>query len=135
MDAATLQRILKTRQSRAGAWAFGAGQDAVEPTCLAILALRHQPSAHLERALDTIENLQHKDGSWPAFIGDEPEGCWTTALAVLSLMAARHRTPMLLHGFAGFLESFATLRRPFVLPLAGSSGAGSWFRPQGHRLA
>jgi hypothetical protein len=65
-------------------------QDAVEPTCLAILALRHQPSAHLEQALDAIENLQNKDGSWPAFVGDEHEGRWTTSLAVLSLLATRH---------------------------------------------
>jgi squalene cyclase len=105
MDAATLHEILRARQSRAGAWAFGAGQDAVEPTCLAILALRHQPSAHLERALDTIENLQNKDGSWPAFIGDEPEGCWTTALAVLSLMAARHRTKRLARGIQWLLNA------------------------------
>ena len=64
MDTATMHEILRARQSHAGAWAFGASQDAVEPTCLAILALRHQPSAHLERALDNIENLQNKDGSW-----------------------------------------------------------------------
>jgi hypothetical protein len=105
MDTATLHEILRARQSHAGAWAFGASQDAVEPTCLAILALRHQPSAHLERALDTIENLQNKDGSWPAFIGDEPEGCWTTALAVLSLMAARHRTKRLASGIRWLLDA------------------------------
>jgi len=105
MDAATLHEILRARQSHAGAWGFGASQDAVEPTCLAILALRHQPSAHLERALDTIENLQNKDGSWPAFIGDEPEGCWTTALAVLSLMAARHRTKRLARGIQWLLNA------------------------------
>src|SRR5579864_1991142 len=85
----TSQAILESRQSRGGAWGFVANQDAVEPTCFVILALRHLPSAHLERALDNIKNLQNKDGSWPAFMGDEPEGCWTTALAVLSLMAAR----------------------------------------------
>ncbi len=105
MDTATLHEILRARQSHAGAWTFGASQDAVEPTCLAILALRHQPSAHLERALDTIENLQNKDGSWPAFIGDEPEGCWTTALAVLSLMAARHRTKRLAGGIQWLLNA------------------------------
>src|SRR5229473_6195007 len=105
MDTATLHEILSARQSQAGAWAFGASQDAVEPTCLAILALRHQPSAHLDRALDTIENLQNKDGSWPAFIGDEPEGCWTTALAVLSLMAAGHRTKRLARGIQWLLNA------------------------------
>jgi hypothetical protein len=105
MDTAMLHEILRARQSHTGAWAFGARQDAVEPTCLAILALRHQPCAHLERALDTIENLQNKDGSWPAFIGDEPEGCWTTALAVLSLMAARHRTKRLARGIRWLLNA------------------------------
>lgn len=99
------QEILESRQSRGGAWGFVADQDAVEPTCLVILALRHQPSAHLERALDTIENLQNKDGSWPAFIGDEPEGCWTTALAVLSLMATRRETKRLARGIQWLLNS------------------------------
>ena len=80
-------------------------QDAVEPTCLAILALRHQPSAYLERALDKIENLQNKDGSWPAFMGDEPEGCWTTALAVLSLMAARDEMKRLASGIQWLLDA------------------------------
>lgn len=105
MDTATLHEILRARQSHAGAWAFGASQDAVEPTCLAILALRHQPSAHLERALDKIENLQNKDGSWPAFIGDDPEGCWTTALAVLSLMAAQRRTKRMVGGIQWLLNA------------------------------
>jgi len=88
----TLHEILEARQSNAGAWGFGTDQDAIEPTCLAVLALRNQPSAHTRRALNRITNLQNKNGSWPAFVGDEPEGCWTAALAVLSLMAARHRT-------------------------------------------
>ena len=105
MDTATMHEILRARQSHAGAWAFGASQDAVEPTCLAILALRHQPSAYLERALDKIENLQNKNGSWPAFMGDEPEGCWTTALAVLSLMAARYELKRLASGIQWLLDA------------------------------
>lgn len=74
------QAILISRQSRGGAWGFVGNQDAVEPTCFVILALRHEPSGYIEPALDAIENLQNKDGSWPAFMGDEPEGCWTTTL-------------------------------------------------------
>jgi hypothetical protein len=45
--------------------------------------------------LHDIEDLQNKDGSWPAFIGDDAEGCWTTSLAVLSLMAVGRETERL----------------------------------------
>jgi hypothetical protein len=31
--------------------------------------------------------LQNPDGSWPAFAGDEREGCWVTALAAITLIA------------------------------------------------
>ena len=50
----TLQEILESRQSRGGEWGFVADQDAVEPTCFVILALRHQSSAYVERALDAL---------------------------------------------------------------------------------
>jgi hypothetical protein len=101
----TLHEILEARQSNAGAWGFGTDQDAIEPTCLAVLALRNQPSAHTRRALNTIANLQNKNGSWPAFVGDEPEGCWTTALAVLSLMAARHQSRHAVRGIQWLLTA------------------------------
>ena len=86
----TSQAILESRQSRGGAWGFVANQDAVEPTCFVILALRHQPSAYVERALDVLDNLENEDGNWPAFLGDELEGCWTPALVVSILLGTRH---------------------------------------------
>src|SRR5260370_26269904 len=101
----TSRRIIEARQSRAGAWGFGGDQDAVEPTCLAILALRHEPSVCTERALDALECLQNNDGSWPAFFGDEPEGCWTTALAVLCLMATQRGTGRVKRGTQWLLNS------------------------------
>jgi len=101
----TLQEILKSRQNRGGEWGFVADQGAVEPTCFVILALRHRPSVYVERALEALGNLQNKDGSWPAFVGDEPEGCWTTALVLLSLMAARHDSPRVNRGIQWLLES------------------------------
>src|ERR1039458_8840406 len=55
------------------------GQRSIEASCLAILALRKGPPADLKLALHDIEDLQNKDGSWPAFIGDDAEGCWTTS--------------------------------------------------------
>src|SRR5215469_11667431 len=67
-------------------------QVSVESTCLAILALRHDSGLELVRLVRGLQHLQNRDGSWPAFAGDEPEGCWTTALAVLALMARRERS-------------------------------------------
>ena len=101
----TSQEILESRQSCGGAWGFVANQDAVEPTCFVILALRHQPSAYVKRALDVLGNLENKDGSWPAFLGDELEGCWTTALVVLSLMATRHESVRVHRGIQWLLNA------------------------------
>jgi hypothetical protein len=97
--------MLESRQSRGGEWGFVADQDAVEPTCFAILALRHQPRLYVERALEALGNLQNKDGSWPAFLGDEPEGYWTTAVVVLSLMTVRHNSERVRRGIQWLLEA------------------------------
>jgi len=64
-----------------------------------------QPSIELARAVRALLGLQNADGSWSAFTGDEPEGCWTTALAVLSLMAAGHGTRQLTKGIQWLLDA------------------------------
>ena len=79
---------LEARQRNSGAWGYVAGQDALEPTCLAALALRQQSLAFVEIARDFICRSQHQDGSWPAVAGASHEGCWVTALAVLTLIRA-----------------------------------------------
>jgi hypothetical protein len=61
-------------------------QESVEAISLALLALRSQRGAGLERLLHRLLVLQNSDGSWPAFAEDEREGCWATALAVLAMM-------------------------------------------------
>ena len=33
-----------------------------------------------------MEKLQANDGGWPAFVGDEQQSSWTTALAALTLL-------------------------------------------------
>jgi len=81
-----LHGTLIANQRATGTWGYRGNQDSVESTCFAILALRQHPSIKLARATQALLGLQNADGSWPAFTGDEPEGCWTTALAVLSLM-------------------------------------------------
>ena len=55
-------------------WGFVADQDAVEPACFARFLAFATPAEALrvERALEALRwNLQNKDGSWPAFLGDE----------------------------------------------------------------
>ena len=87
-----LHRTLMANQRATGTWGYRGNQDSVESTCFAILALRQRPSIKLARATQAVLGLQNADGSWPAFTGDEPEGCWTTALAVLSLMETGQAT-------------------------------------------
>ncbi len=109
MDIATvmsgLHATVKANQKTSGTWGYRGNQDSVESTCLAILALRRQPSIELARAVRALLGLQNADGSWSAFTGDEPEGCWTTALAVLSLMAAGHGTRQLTKGIQWLLDA------------------------------
>ena len=89
---AGLLETLGANQRPHGTWGYRGAQDSVESTCLAVLALRRHPSAKLARATKALMALQNADGSWPAFTGDDPEGCWTTALAVLSLMLVQQGT-------------------------------------------
>jgi hypothetical protein len=92
---AKLHGSLKALQVDRRGRSIRAARLAVEPTCLAALALRNDRGADLELALHAVENLQNKDGSWPAFNGDDSEGCWTTSLAVISLMAIGRETERL----------------------------------------
>jgi hypothetical protein len=64
----------------------------IESTCFAILALRGESSIGPGRTVQALPGLQNRNGSWPAFAGDEPAGCLTTAIAVLALMETRGPT-------------------------------------------
>lgn len=94
---------LLARQNRTTAgWAYWRKQDAIEPTCLALLALRNfeaspEPaqvrsrcgdcrSRRITDALEQFEDQQNPNGSWSAFRGDDAAGCWTTALALITLI-------------------------------------------------
>jgi len=90
-----LQRKLRSLQCIQGGWGFQVDQPAVEPTCLGILALRQNRTPEVGLALYALGSLQNADGSWPAFVGDDRDGCWTTALGVLALMAAQRQTDRL----------------------------------------
>ena len=77
-----LERRLVRQQRPQGGWPFLAGsrQTALEPTCLALLALRLDPNTKAQVVLDA----QRPDGSWGAFAADDgPSGL--TGLALLTL--------------------------------------------------
>jgi hypothetical protein len=97
--------MLRANQKPTGTWGYRGNQDSVESTCLAMLALCRQPGNELARAVHTLQGLQNADGSWPAFTGDEAEGCWTTALAVLSLIAGRHAMQSMASGIQWLIDA------------------------------
>jgi hypothetical protein len=88
----TLREILKTYLKANGFWRYHGNTVAIEPTCLELLALRQEEDPEITLAIRMLHNLQNADGSWSAFAGDEPAGCWTTALAILVLLAVGGRS-------------------------------------------
>ncbi len=77
------------------------------------MALRDRKAAARDDAIDLLLRTQNPDGSWPAFDGDDPEGCWTTALATIALR------------FVGF--STDVLQRPVDWLLNNKGREGHWF--------
>lgn len=82
-----LQNMLLECDTPAGGWSYypAEGQAHLEPTCLSILALRYCVEPRVTRGLEFLLRSQNPNGSWPAFSGDDQQGCWVTALAVLTL--------------------------------------------------
>jgi hypothetical protein len=81
-----VQVEIETRCLSGGGWASRNGRRAgVETTCYALMALHDRPSLVRDHAGDLLLRTQNPDGSWPAFEGDDPEGCWTTALTSIAL--------------------------------------------------
>ena len=85
-----LQEEIEKRSLSGGGWATENGQRAgIETTCYALMALHDRQASACDRAIHLLLRTQNADGSWPAFDGDDPEGCWTTALVVMALRFIR----------------------------------------------
>ena len=84
----SLRDTLMERQHPGGGWSYepASTQAALEPTCLALLALRWESSPARARGLQFLIGAQNPNGSWPAFSGDDQEGSGLTALAVIALI-------------------------------------------------
>jgi len=81
-----LQSEIEKRSLSSGGWPSGNGRSAaIETTCLALMALHDRQVTARDKAIDLLLRTQNADGSWPAFEGDDPEGCWVTALAIVTL--------------------------------------------------
>src|SRR5437773_10059738 len=86
-----VQEEIEKRSLSGGGWATGNGRRAgIETTCYALMALHDRQGPASDRAIHLLLRTQNPDGSWSAFEGDDPEGCWTTALVVIAL---RFRSP------------------------------------------
>jgi len=85
-----VQVEIEKRSLYDGGWASGKSRKAgIETTCYALMALHNRPSIVLDRGTDLLFRTQNPDGSWSAFEGDDPEGCWTTALATIFVSHGR----------------------------------------------
>jgi len=78
---------------------------AVETICLASLALRHNAGPEVKNALRVLLGSQNGDGSWAPLLADEGDGCWTTALAVLVLVALGAAPERLRYAIRWLLEA------------------------------
>ena len=84
--ASQYEQLVLDLQLPCGGWGY-TRQWAMEPTCMALLALRFRAKADWVRGLRFLEGCQNADGSWPGFEGDD-EGSWATGLAVITLIRA-----------------------------------------------
>lgn len=81
-----LQVEIEKRCLPDGGWTSRSSRGAgIETTCFALMALQGRPSVARDRGIKLLFRTQNPDGSWPAFEGDDPEGCWTTALVTIAL--------------------------------------------------
>ena len=109
-----IQAELEERTLPTGGWASGSGSRAtVETTCYVLMALHDRSGPARNSAIDFLLRVRNQDGSWPAFEGDDPEGCWTTALALIALRFVNA-------GFTGVDKSLSWL-------LENKGREGHWF--------
>ena len=103
----SLEETLLERQLAEAGWSCGpwSPQPALEPTCLALLALRSDSAPARTRGLQFLLRTQNPNGSWPAFSGDDQEGCGLTALAVIVLNNYGEVAPHAVRGLRWLLSS------------------------------
>jgi hypothetical protein len=85
-----LQWEIANRSLPGGGWASGPGNKAaIETTCYGLIALADDQHSVRQKAIDVLLRTKNPDQSWPAFEGDDPEGCWVTSLSLIALRFVR----------------------------------------------
>ena len=82
--------VLATRQLPSGGWPAlsSSSQASLEASALAHVAFVPDSGEVSDRATDFLLNVQNPNGSWPAFLGDDHVGSWTTSLVIIALRSA-----------------------------------------------
>jgi hypothetical protein len=70
-----------------------------------LLALRFSASDAPEHGFRFLQEVQSPNGSWPAFSNDDDQGCWVTALAVMTLFNCGQVIPAIERGVQWLLTS------------------------------
>ena len=84
-----IQTEIEKRSLSGGGWSSGnRGPAAIETTSYALMALADDQEPVRRKAIDALLRTQNPDGSWPAFEGDDQEGCWTTSLVLIALRSS-----------------------------------------------
>jgi hypothetical protein len=90
-----LWAVLATRQLPKGGWSALSSslQASLEASALARLA--HVPNSGevCDRATNFLLIVQSPNGSWPAFVGDDHLGSWTTSLVLIALRSVAEAPP------------------------------------------
>lgn len=103
----SLRVLLAQRQLPSGGWAAlsSSSQAALEPTTLACIALGPEFQSAHGRATEFLLRIQNSNGSWPVFLGDNPEGSWVTSLACIVLHDKIEAIPEQLKGLAWLMDT------------------------------
>ena len=78
---------LANRQLPNGGWSAlsSSAQASLEASALACVALVPDSGCIGDRETNFLLNVQNPNGSWPAFVGDDHLGSWTTSLVLIAL--------------------------------------------------
>ena len=102
-----LRVMLARRQLANGGWSAlsSSSQAALESSAFACIALNSEFAPAHDQALKFFLRIQNPNGSWPAFFGDDHEGCWATSLVIIALRDNVEAVPQRLKAFEWLVHS------------------------------